>query len=1030
MVTTDQLIDDLWERPPRGAVGAIQTFVAELRRMLEPERAPRGPATVLVTVTPGYALRTAPGAVDADAFGTAVEQAAELLSSAQSARALKILEDALALWQGPAYAEFAEQGWARVEIDRLDGLRRLAVEHRATALIDLARPAEAVSDLNALIAAHPLQEYAWQLLALALYRAGRQSDALAALRRIRELLRTELGTDPGPALQQVEADILAHAPHLRPTSERTRTSLPSRTFLGRDTELTTLHRAAAEVRDHAVPRLVLISGEAGAGKTALADSVSAMLAEHGWMVARGENPADAGVPPGWAWTRIRAALAATGIDGVGEPAAAAMTSGTEAAEARFLFHRAAADYLASVARRAPVLLIFDDLHNAGAETLDLLAALTTGRTAGPVLILATYRSTDIGPELTALLGQVASAEPVRLYLRGLPEADTIALVHEIAGPDIAHRDGPRIHQRGNGNPFFVRELARLLRDEGTAAFDAVPAGVREVIRHRMAVLPSATRTVLRQAAVLGEDIDREILLELPGDAQAALDALDQAITAGLCTEPPDGSLRFTHALVRDTIYADISGPRRARWHGDIGVLLEKTGTADVSVLAHHFVRARSRATAASAAAYASAAARAAEHGFALAQAVRLWRAALEAFDRCPAPDLSARLAATTGLARALAMTGALEQARRFRRLALTRAEQRDDPELTAQVLSAFDIPAVWTTDDDPDLAGHIVTAAERALAALPVERRELRARLCTTLALESRGSTDGRGWRAAVEVERIARELDDPALLAFALNGRFMHTFQHAGLSAARGRVGDELIALGGAHGLISFAVLGHLIAIQSSCATADLRAAAEHAAAADRLAAEYELPMVGVFTEWFAALRTALTGTPVAAEAAYRAAAQTLSGSGMPGVEQGLLPLALFCVRLRHGLPLGTDPSEQYGPYEPWIRPISLLRSDLHEEAATALRATPEPPHDLLYELRTCLTAHAAIGLREEAVLRRCYDRLLPAATEFAGAGSGLVTLEPVAHYLAAIATALGRSAVEHRRQARALIERARQQT
>ncbi|MEU0872914.1 BTAD domain-containing putative transcriptional regulator [Nocardia brasiliensis] len=1034
MVTTDQLIDDLWEHPPQGAVGALQTFVAELRRLLEPDRAPRTPATVLVTVAPGYALRA--DTVDADDFGTAVGRAAELLATGDSAGVLTTLDGALALWHGPAYAEFAEQGWARAEIDRLDGLRQLAAERRAAALIDLARPAEAVPGLHALLAAHPLREHAWQLLALALYRSGRQSDALAALRRVRRLLRTELGTDPGPDLQQLEADMLAHAPQLRPVQAPVRISSPATDFLGRANELDTLRQVAETVQHQGSLRLVLLSGEAGAGKSALAAAFSSKLADGGWRVALGENPADAGVPPGWAWTRIRAALA----DSAGETDSAAKepvsdrslvaAAGADPAEARFLFHRAAAAELAVAARRAPVLVVFDDLHNAGADTLDLLAALTTSRTAGPVLVLATYRSTEIGTKLTALLGKVASTEPVRIYLGGLSETDTVALVREIAGPELADGYGSRIHRRSNGNPFFVRELARLLRDEGATAFDAVPAGVRAVIRHRMAALPPATQTVVQQAAVLGADIDREVLLELFGDAESGLDALDQAISAGLLTELPDGALRFTHELVRDTVYHEISGPRRARWHGEIGALLEKDDTTDVSVLAHHFIRAQSRASAASAAAYASAAARAAEQGFALTEAVRLWRAALGAFDRSPAPDLSAQLAATTGLARALAVTGALDEARTFRRLAITRAEQWGDPALTAEVLSAFDIPAVWTTNDDPELSGHIVEAAERALTGLPAERRELRARLCTTLALELRGTTDDRGVRAAAEAERIARELDDPALLAFALNGRFMHTFQRAGLSPERGRIGDELVALGGEHRLISFAVLGHLVALQSSCATADLRAAGDHAAAADRLAAEYDLPVVGVFTEWFAALRTALTGSPAQAEAAYRAAAESLSGSGMPGVEQGLLPLALCCLRLRHGLPTDPAATERYGPHEPWIRPIALLDSGLREEAAIALLATPDSPHDLLYELRTCLTARAALALGEEAIMLRCYDQLLPAATELAGAGSGLVTLEPVAHYLANLATALGRPATEHQRQARVLAGRVRQQT
>ncbi|MFB8279588.1 BTAD domain-containing putative transcriptional regulator [Nocardia colli] len=1021
MVSMDQLIDDLWERPPQGAVGAIQTFVADLRRALEPDRAPRTPAEVLVTVTPGYALRTEPDAVDADRFEAAVVRAAELLTTEHFGRALSTADAAMALWQGPPYAEFAERGWARAEVDRLDGLRLLAVEHRAAALIELARPAEAVPTLNSLLAEHSLREHAWELLAVALYRSGRQSDALAALRRIRHLLRTELGADPGPELQRAEADILAQAPRLLPNA---RTSSPGRGFVGRRLEFTAIQHAADDAARHGRVRLALLTGEAGAGKSTLTEQVSSALTGNGWLTAHGESPADLGVPPGWAWTRILATLTAADHAASTWPDQVATT---DPAEARFLFHRAAADYLASVSRRTPILLVFDDIHNAGAETLDLLSALVIGRIAGPVLVLATYRSTEISTELTATLGKVAPFEPVRVYLSGLSEDDTTTLVREIAGPDIAERDGSRIHRRSNGNPFFVRELARLLRDEGPDAFDAIPPGVREVIRHRLTMLPPSAQMLVQQASVLGEDVDREILIDLAGNTGPALDSLEIALAAGLFTEQPDGSLRFTHTLVRDTVYRDISGPRRAQWHGEIGRLLEKISTTDVSVLAHHFVRTQSRSTAASAARYASAAAVEAEHGFALNEAARQWRAALDAFDRMPEPDPSARLDAITGLARTAAVTGDLAEARTYRELAVTQAEQWADPVRAARVISSFDIPAIWTTNDDPDLAGHIATAAERTLAALPAEHRELRARLCTTIALELRGAADDRGLRAAAEAETIARELDDPALLAFALNGRFMHTFHRAGLSPERARIGDELITLGRQHRLPTFEVLGHLIGIQTACATADLKSADFHAAAADHLAADYELPMVGVFTHWYAALRIALTGNQSKAETAYRAAAKLLTGGGMPGVEQGLLPLALLCLRLQHGMP-PDDPTAAWGPYEPWVRPIILSANGLRDEAAAALKAVPDSPRDLLLELRTCLHARAALTLGDEPAMRHCYDQLLPAATELAGAGSGLITLEPVAHYLAELATALGKpQADEHRRQALTLTRRAK---
>lgn len=174
VVPVDRLVGDLWQEPAPGAVAAIRTFVSDLRRALEPDRPPRQPARLLVTAPPGYALRAAPDAVDAWRFESLVGESATLLAAGRAAEALAGLDDALGLWRGPAYAEYAEQTWARAEINRLDEVRMLAVERRAETLLALGRAAEAAFDLRATADGHPLREDTWQLLATALYRSGRQ----------------------------------------------------------------------------------------------------------------------------------------------------------------------------------------------------------------------------------------------------------------------------------------------------------------------------------------------------------------------------------------------------------------------------------------------------------------------------------------------------------------------------------------------------------------------------------------------------------------------------------------------------------------------------------------------------------------------------------------------------------------------------------------------------------------------------------------------------------------------------------------
>ncbi|MEU6425528.1 BTAD domain-containing putative transcriptional regulator [Microbispora sp. NPDC046973] len=209
-VPVSVLIDELWPgEPPAQALSTIQGYVSRLRRALEPNRAPREEAGVLVSAPPGYALRAGVEDVDSWHFEHLVKSDHE-----GPAATLERMETALALWRGPALAGFQELAWAQTEATRLDELRLLAVERRADAALRLGRTGPMIPDLEAHASAHPLREEAWRLLALALYRAGRQGDALGALRRAREALRDELGLDLGPTLQRLEQDILVQAEHL------------------------------------------------------------------------------------------------------------------------------------------------------------------------------------------------------------------------------------------------------------------------------------------------------------------------------------------------------------------------------------------------------------------------------------------------------------------------------------------------------------------------------------------------------------------------------------------------------------------------------------------------------------------------------------------------------------------------------------------------------------------------------------------------------------------------------------------------
>src|SRR5262245_34971055 len=259
VVSVDRMIEELWRgEAPARAVASLQAYVSNLRKLLEPGRPPRAPATVLVSTPPGYALRVPPEAVDAWHFESLVQAARQ--ATPLAARAL--LDEALALWRGPAFAEVADEPWARDEAARLAELHLAAAELRVAVGLRAGEAASVVADATALTREHPLREEGWRLLASALWESGRQAEALATLRAAREVLAEELGLDPGPALAELEERILQQRmdpPAVPP---------PADLFVGRQGELAALSGLAGAVRAEG-SRFALVTGEAGQGKSAL-----------------------------------------------------------------------------------------------------------------------------------------------------------------------------------------------------------------------------------------------------------------------------------------------------------------------------------------------------------------------------------------------------------------------------------------------------------------------------------------------------------------------------------------------------------------------------------------------------------------------------------------------------------------------------------------------------------------------------------------------------------------------------------------
>ena len=212
VVSVDQLVENLWPgEPPDSAAHAVQVYVSQLRKALG--------AGAIETRPPGYVLEVDPDRVDVHRFIRLAAEGRETLAAGDAAAASTIIRDALALWRGPALADFTYEPFTQTEIARLEELRLVALEERIEADLALGRQAELVSELEAIVDSQPLRERPRAQLMLALYRAGRQGDALAAYRAARDTLVEELGVEPGPRLKGLEAAILRQDESLLPKAE-------------------------------------------------------------------------------------------------------------------------------------------------------------------------------------------------------------------------------------------------------------------------------------------------------------------------------------------------------------------------------------------------------------------------------------------------------------------------------------------------------------------------------------------------------------------------------------------------------------------------------------------------------------------------------------------------------------------------------------------------------------------------------------------------------------------------------------------
>ncbi len=524
---------------------------------------------------PGYKLVVGSKALDTRRFESMADQGRGMLLAGDYAGARDTLAAALELWRGPALLEFAHLDFAWGFAAKLEERRLIATEDRIDADLRLGRHAAVVGELGELVAAHPLREQLRHHMALALYRSGRQAEALRILDDARRTLRDQLGIDPGRPLVELETAILTHdagldlvtagggatagPPKVEPAAAhavaavRTAPAVavppggngdghgegegvrgleapggvmaPGARLVGRGLELRQAIAALGEART--ASRIVLVEGEPGIGKTRLLEELAAEARSRGTAVLWGRAFEGGATPAFWPWLPPLRTLVADQAPGDIAPELANLVSAGEgtasgAERSRFQLFDAVHRLIADAAATAPLMIVLDDIQWADLASLELLTFVAGQVVSDPILLACSVRQLEVGRNdavVEALAALSRAAATRRIFLRGLSHADTAELVALAAGPDVAEDVTAAIQLRAEGNPFFATELARLVVAEHATADllgavspgGDVPSGVRDVVRRRIALLPDETVALLQVAGVMGREVDLDLL---------------------------------------------------------------------------------------------------------------------------------------------------------------------------------------------------------------------------------------------------------------------------------------------------------------------------------------------------------------------------------------------------------------------------------------------------------------------------------------------------------------------------------------
>jgi hypothetical protein len=813
-------------------------------------------------------------------------------------------------------------------------------------------------------------------------------------------------------------------------------------FVGRERELAEL-RAALQQTILGQGGLVLVSGEPGIGKTRLVEELSASAVNAGSQVLVGRCWESGGAPAYWPWIQALRSL------GDVDPTIVARLTGEAPVErgreladapsslgpdgARFQLFDAVGLALDASAKGHPLVILLDDLHAGDTSSLLLLRFLAGSLARSRVLLVGTYREFEAqSSDHADIFGDLVRAS-VHVPLRGLATDDVSKYIAETAGFDVRASVVDAVHNATEGNPLFMREVVRLLIAEGRLAVAdeqpgdprmRIPDEVRIVIRRRLAALSNEARSTLRLLAVVGRDAQLAVLRRTTNlSLERLLEVIEESRATGLIAEDPQdaGRLRFSHALVRETLYEDLPAAQRLTLHADIGQALEEMYANDLdrhaAELAHHFVEAIPLGYAARASEYASRAGDVAVASFAFEDAAVHYARALHAIDHDEAPDEERRCELLLSSGEAMWRAGRHEQARETFIAAGKLARKLGSAELLAASALGYAGPRFQgfaaRTDD------LLISLLEESLEALPHEDSRLRVRLLSRLVLELYWGSVDRRISLSEEALQMARRLNDVEAQFVALYSR---DWALNGPDTLKERLasGDEIIELATRVGDREMIYLGHQFRATTLMETDDMRALDVEIEACAKLAGELRMPLYRWQVGVFRAMRALFGGAIAEAERLASDAVAMMKDQPSELATVGF-GVQMFYVRWLEGhldeLAPGIVAFAEGYPWTPaWGAALAFVYAELGRDvearaqvASLAGRNLDGLPRDAAWlAAMWCLSfTIAALGDERRAVM--VYDALLPYADRTVTAGY-MLCMGSVATALGMLAATFGR--------------------